>query len=66
MTALDNAHRWAREAEEAAGQLAVFRAVRDDEIRSAYAEGSTIADLSRATGLTRTMLYKILERDPGR
>lgn len=63
MTAIDNARHWSREAEETAGQLAVFRAVRDDEIRAAYAEGSTIAELSRATGLTRTMLYRILDRE---
>ena len=31
-------------------------------IREAYAGGDTIAELSRATGLSRTMLYKILEK----
>lgn len=37
---------------------------RDALIRGAHAEGVTIATLARATGLTRTMIYKIIERDP--
>lgn len=34
---------------------------RDQNIRKAHKAGVTIAELSRATNLTRTMLYKILE-----
>ena len=38
--------------------------LRDESIRRAYVDGETIAELSRATGLTRTMLYKIVEKEP--
>ena len=36
---------------------------RNQAIREAYAGGDTIADLSRATGLSRTMLYRILDKE---
>ena len=37
---------------------------RDAMIREDHERGATIAELSRATGLTRTMLYKIIEKEP--
>lgn len=33
---------------------------RDALILGAHAEGVTVADIARVTGLTRTMLYKII------
>lgn len=36
---------------------------RDDMIRENHQLGVTIAALSRATGLTRTMLYKIINKE---
>lgn len=36
---------------------------RDDMIREDHQLGVTIAALSRATGLTRTMLYKIINKE---
>jgi len=36
---------------------------RDEMIREDHQLGVTIAALSRATGLTRTMLYKIINKE---
>ena len=37
-------------------------AARDAMIRQDHNSGATVAELSRATGLTRTMLYKIINK----
>lgn len=44
-------------------QRAKMVQARDAVIREDYANGATIAELSRATGLTRTMLYKVINKE---
>ena len=53
-------------AQVSASKVKLAQQVRDRDlaVRAAYKEGSTIAELSRVTGLTRTMLYKIIEKEP--
>lgn len=58
--ALSSARTKSRNVSTLKAELRTATVERDDAIREAYATGETIAELRRATGLTRAMLYRIV------